>query len=195
MKRLTLIGFFVFLFAHFCSSPAFSQGDSTLLGKWELIPDQSTDIDHFSNLTIEFQQKGNQLTILQTWVSRRSFRDSLVLTPRAAPVEVPVKSWVFPGNVFMGVRMVEGEKRQELVLQFLVIPQRCRAVVLGLDDLLCVHCFFFRSSHAPPQNECWTMSYTTIQSDPERHRPFCGGVEAPMTKDMVACSIAVARSF
>jgi hypothetical protein len=29
---------------------------------------------------------------------------------------------------------------------------------------------------------------------PERHRPFCGGVEGPMTKDMVACSIAVARS-
>jgi hypothetical protein len=112
MKKLTLIGFFVFLFVRFCSPSAYGQSDSTLLGKWELIPDQSTDIDYFSGLSVEFRQEGSQLTILQTWRSRRSVTDSFVVTPGAAPVEVPVRSWVFPTNVFMGVRMLEGEKRQ-----------------------------------------------------------------------------------
>jgi hypothetical protein len=92
--------------------PAYGQVDPALLGLWELIPAQSTDIDHFRTLSIELQQKGDKITILQTWKARLTYRDSIVVTPGGAPVEVPVHSWVFPSNVFMGLMMPVGEKRR-----------------------------------------------------------------------------------
>jgi hypothetical protein len=92
--------------------PAHGQADPALLGSWELIPTQSTDIDHFRALSIEIRQTGDRITILQVWKARLSYRDSIVVTPGGAPIDVPVESWVFPSNVFMGLMMPVGEKRR-----------------------------------------------------------------------------------
>ena len=89
------------------------QGNPALAGKWELIRDQSTDIDHLGTLTLEFTLRAKQAEIIQQWGarSRRGVRDSLVVTPGGAPVDLPVTNWVFPSNIFMGVRMPVGDKR------------------------------------------------------------------------------------
>jgi len=92
--------------------PLYGQGNPDLLGTWELIPDKSTDIDHFGALTVALRTEGNSIVVLQTWGGRRSVRDSLAVVPGGSAVEVPVKNWVFPSNVFMGLRMPEGEKRR-----------------------------------------------------------------------------------
>lgn len=95
----------------FLITPAFARQDTTLYGSWELVPQKSSDIDHFRTLRIDIRSVGNQVAISQTWVSRVQVKDSLALIPGGKPVAIPVGSWVFPHNVFMGLRMVEGEQR------------------------------------------------------------------------------------
>lgn len=90
---------------------AFARQDMTLYGSWELVPPKSSDIDHFRTLRIDIRSVGNQVAISQIWISRVHVKDSLVLIPGGKPVTVPVGRWVFPHNVFMGLRMVEGEQR------------------------------------------------------------------------------------
>jgi hypothetical protein len=100
------------LVALFLALPLYGQGNPDLLGSWELLPEKSTDIDHFRMLTLDLRAEGKSLTIVQTWRARKSVRDSLVLVPGGPPVDVPVNDWVFPANVFMGFRMPEGGKRK-----------------------------------------------------------------------------------
>ncbi|MBI3110381.1 MAG: hypothetical protein HYZ01_02310 [Ignavibacteriales bacterium] len=92
-------------------TPLSARQDTTLYGSWELVPQKSTDIDHFRTLRIDIRPVGDRVAISQTWVSRVNVKDSLLLTPGGKPVTVPVGSWVLPHNVFMGLRMVEGEVR------------------------------------------------------------------------------------
>jgi hypothetical protein len=92
-------------------TPLSARQDTTLYGSWELVPQKSTDIGHFRILRIDIRPVGDRVAISQTWVSRVSVKDSLLLTPGGKPVTVPVNGWVFPHNVFMGLRMVEGEQR------------------------------------------------------------------------------------
>ncbi len=112
MKSLALAILCSLLSVYYWSAIAYGQGDPAFPGVWELIPNQSTDIDHFGALSFELRQDDDRLTILQTWGSWRGYRDSLVLTPGGAPVDISVSNWVFPSNVFMGLMMVVGERRQ-----------------------------------------------------------------------------------
>ena len=88
------------------------QESHPLLGTWDLVPGRSTDIDHFGALTVDVSRSGSRLTILRTWGRGRTFRDSLTLVPGEPARELPVTSWVFPSNIFMGLRMPEGGIRQ-----------------------------------------------------------------------------------
>ncbi|HTY57611.1 MAG TPA: GxGYxYP domain-containing protein [Bacteroidota bacterium] len=91
---------------------ATAQESLSLLGTWDLLPGQSTDIDHFGALTIDVRQSPQGLTIGETWGRGRTFRDSLTLEPGGPPAEVTVRTWVFPSNIFMGLRMPEGSLRR-----------------------------------------------------------------------------------
>src|SRR5512139_3392786 len=75
-----------------------------LSGAWELVPGKSSDIGFYGTLTVEFRRSEEGLTILQTWGTRGGYRDSVTLVPGGSAVEAPVNRWVFPSNVFMGVR-------------------------------------------------------------------------------------------
>ena len=112
MKSLWLTLSCIVLLTLCCFPIAHAQSAPALFGTWELIPDQSTDIDHFGALSVDLHQNGDQLIVVQNWISRRSVRDSLVVTPGGPPVDVAVRNWVFPSNVFMGLMMPVGEKRQ-----------------------------------------------------------------------------------
>jgi hypothetical protein len=109
MKTALILPLAVFGLA---GAPAFAQGSGDLFGTWELLREESTDIDHFRTLSVEIRYSGEDVTILQTWVARVSIRDSVALRPGGPPVEVPVRHWVVPSNVFMGLRMPEGGRRR-----------------------------------------------------------------------------------
>jgi hypothetical protein len=90
-----------------------AQGKTGFNGKWEMIPQKSTEIDLYGTLSVEIRQTGNTVTVINAWGKGRSFRDSLTLKP-ATRTRVPVKNRVFPSNVFMGLMMVPGTERSVL---------------------------------------------------------------------------------
>ena len=112
MNRTGLITLCALLVSLPLAERASGQGSQPLLGTWDLIPDQSTDIAHFGALTVEVKQSGDLLTICRTWGRGRTFRDSVALVPGGLPVDLAVGSWVFPSNIFMGLRMPVGGKRR-----------------------------------------------------------------------------------
>jgi hypothetical protein len=89
-----------------------AQSESPLDGTWELIPAHSTDIDHFRSLSLNIRTSGTAVTVIQTWHARVTITDSVTVIPGGRAASVPVTSWVFPGNVYMGFRMPEGGTRQ-----------------------------------------------------------------------------------
>jgi len=90
---------------------AFPQGITDFNGVWEVLPGHSTDIDHFRSVSLTLRKTATTVTIIQTWRARLTVTDSITLTPDGEEIEVPVKSWVVPSNVYMGIRMPEGGKR------------------------------------------------------------------------------------
>lgn len=91
---------------------AFPQQEAEILGSWELLPALSHDIGHLRNLAVELRKDGSTLTIIQMWGRGRQWvRDSVTVTPGGPPVEVVITRWPFVTNVFMGLRLKEGEKR------------------------------------------------------------------------------------
>jgi hypothetical protein len=110
MKANVIIS--LLLLCLFGGAPALCQSQPTMLGRWELLPALSSDIDHFRGLTLELREEGKALILLQTWRSRVNIRDSLALIPGGEASEIRVTNWVVPGNVFMGLRMVEGSTRR-----------------------------------------------------------------------------------
>jgi hypothetical protein len=91
------------------STPA--QGDSPIVGKWEMIPQKSSDIDLFGAVGVEIRQKGSSVTVIDVWGNGRNFRDSLTLAADGSIARVPVTARVFPSNVFMGLMMNRGAER------------------------------------------------------------------------------------
>lgn len=108
MKQYAVVLFAVVVMA----CPAFAQSVIGLDGVWEVLPGHSTDIDHFRYFSLTIRTTGNTVTIIQTWRARLTVTDSITVTPDGKEIDVPVKSWVFPTNVYMGLRMSEGGKRQ-----------------------------------------------------------------------------------
>jgi len=90
---------------------AAAQPESSMFGTWELIPNMSTDIDLYRNLTITLQQTSAGITVVDRWGGTRHFQDSLFLPADGRSVKVPIVSRVFPSNVFMGLMMPVGEQR------------------------------------------------------------------------------------
>ncbi|HEX9971677.1 MAG TPA: GxGYxYP domain-containing protein, partial [bacterium] len=84
-----------------------------LNGEWILIPEKSTDIDLWGDLSLKIQTEDNNIIIVQTWgKGSRAYKDSLFLQPDGAIIEIPIDDRVFASNVFMGLSMPIGERRQ-----------------------------------------------------------------------------------
>lgn len=87
-------------------------GSESLDGEWVLIPDQSADIDLYGSLSLNITRHGDSLTIVQHWGrGSRFFDDSLTVVPDGTIRSFPVRSRLFPSNVFMGIAATPGEKR------------------------------------------------------------------------------------
>lgn len=113
MKSLVIPMFFLLLLSTFVVPPVSAQQqDPAIPGTWELIPGKSTDVDWFGTFTVNIRESGKQLTLVQVWGNRNSFKDSVVITVGGPPVDVPFTDWVFPSNIFMGLTRPIGEKRR-----------------------------------------------------------------------------------
>ena len=91
---------------------AMSQPAQPIVGTWELIPAQSTEIDLYGTLSVRIEVKGDTILLVQKWGGARFFLDSLLLKLGAPPVSLPITNRVVPTNVFMGLSMPVGTSRQ-----------------------------------------------------------------------------------
>jgi hypothetical protein len=90
----------------------FAQGDPAFVGQWELLPGQSTDIDLWGTLSINIRSVGSTVALVQQWGAGRNFKDSLVLRTGGTVNTVAIRNRVFPSNVFMGLMMPVGSRRE-----------------------------------------------------------------------------------
>ena len=91
--------------------PAFAQPETDIFGSWELLPEKSTDVDLYRNLSVRLEKGPAGIVVVNRWGGSRFFLDSLVLPADGREVRVPITNRVFPGNVFMGLMMPVGEQR------------------------------------------------------------------------------------
>ncbi len=98
----------IILFAASC----FSQDIGGMYGKWELVPQSSSEIALYNNLNIDIQQDASSITIIQKWGKRRSFTDTLKFQTDGKVNKIPIYNRVWPTNVFMGISMKVGASRQ-----------------------------------------------------------------------------------
>jgi len=103
---LTMLG----LWSVSAMSAEFSASDWK--GKWVMIPEQSSALDVFDTVALDFSEvSAEQVIVTEKWGSRRSHEEVLKLTLGGAVNQVPIAHKVFASNVFMGVRREVGGMR------------------------------------------------------------------------------------
>ncbi len=81
-------------------------------GKWVLIKQQSSALDVFDTVSLDFTAvSADRVVINEKWGSRRSHEEVLDLKMGGAVNPVPIEHKVFASNVFMGVRREVGATR------------------------------------------------------------------------------------
>jgi len=81
-------------------------------GKWVMIPEQSSALDVFDTVSLEFSQvSADHVVVNERWGSRRSVDEVLDLQVGGAVNALPIGHKVFASNVFMGVRRDVGRTR------------------------------------------------------------------------------------
>lgn len=109
-KSFKIISFLMLLL--FLGSSQILDAAPTLFGKWTLLPDKSTGIDLYNHLQIEIAETSSGITLIQKWGRRRSFSDTLHLKMDQSKQQKMISNRVFPSNVFMGISMAVGSKRE-----------------------------------------------------------------------------------
>ena len=94
-----------------CSTPAGAQGDPAFEGAWEIVPAKSSQIGLYRSLNVDFTFRGSDITLVQTWGTRRRFSDTLMLALGGTVNRFPITNRVFATNVFMGLSMPVGGER------------------------------------------------------------------------------------
>ena len=81
-------------------------------GKWVLVKSQSSALDVFDTVSLEFKSVSvDRVVINEKWGSRRSHAELLDLKTGGEVNAVPIREKVFTSNVFMGVRREVGATR------------------------------------------------------------------------------------
>jgi hypothetical protein len=94
------------------SGVATPQGDAAFKGSWELVPAKSSEISLYRGLRVDFGGTGSEITLIQTWGTRRSFSDTLNLNVGEGVNRLRITNRVFPTNVFMGLSIPVGSERK-----------------------------------------------------------------------------------
>ena len=81
-------------------------------GKWVMIPAQSSALDVFDTVSLDFREvSADRVVINEQWGSRRSVEELLNLQMGGVVNQVPIEHKVFASNVFMGGRREVGNTR------------------------------------------------------------------------------------
>ncbi len=91
---------------------ASSQAEETFVGDWTLIRERSSEIDLYETVSLNIQLTGANLTLIQKWGTGRSYIDTLKIKVDGSALTVPIKSRIFPTNVFMGLSMPVGKVKK-----------------------------------------------------------------------------------
>ncbi|MDZ7335468.1 MAG: GxGYxYP family putative glycoside hydrolase [candidate division KSB1 bacterium] len=108
-KKAIVILSLIFLFI---PGLMFSQGNSVFNGQWTLLPEKSSEIGLYGTLSIDFAIADQSITLIQKWGTSRSFSDTIQINADGIARDFPIRDRVFPTNVFMGLAMPVGGKRQ-----------------------------------------------------------------------------------
>jgi hypothetical protein len=81
-------------------------------GRWELVPQVSSEISLYNALSLEFVVDGDEVQIVHKWGTSRSFSDTFRIVADGRENWIPVAHRVWPTNVFMGISMIPGAKRR-----------------------------------------------------------------------------------
>ncbi len=114
-------------------------------GSWELLREKSSDIDLFGTLSLKIHVAPDSVLVLYTWGKGREIHDTLAL--RTGGVKNSVRVWdrVWPSNVFMGVSLIPGSRREVAARvqdSTLVLEERCPvASSQGETSLQNIHTF------------------------------------------------------
>lgn len=103
-------------FILFCLIPIFlfSAGQKDFNGSWELVPQKSTTIPLYRNLSIDFKLNDNEVTVIQKWGTRLrdAFWDTVRLSTDGKKTMLPLQHQVAPTNVFLGIMNLDGAQRE-----------------------------------------------------------------------------------
>ena len=117
---------------------SFSQGNPNFNGQWTLLPEKSSEIGLYRTLSIEIQQKNDDLTLIQKWGAGRSFSDTLHLKTDNKFSNFSIPDRVFPTNVFMGLSMNVRKNRKikylSAFLAFIALVFGANTVLFGAKD-------------------------------------------------------------
>lgn len=89
---------------------------SSFTGRWKLVPEKSNEISLYKTLSLDISQSGEKLSVIQIWGTGRSLSDTLLLPLDGSSVTMPIRSRVWPSNVFMAISMLPGGARQVKLL-------------------------------------------------------------------------------
>lgn len=109
MRRLLLA---VIILVMSAASAFADAADKSFEGRWELVPQVSSEIGLYDALSLEFRVSGNEVQIVEKWGTTRSFQDTLRFVVGGQENLVPVTNRVWPTNVFMGISMIPGTQRK-----------------------------------------------------------------------------------
>lgn len=96
----------------FQPATSFAADNTALNGEWVLIPQKSSGIDLYRTLSLNIQQNGSELMLIQQWGRGRSLLDTLKIETNGKTKSITVTNRVFPTNVFMGLSKPVGDKKQ-----------------------------------------------------------------------------------
>src|SRR5690606_8542322 len=82
-------------------------------GKWVMIAEQSSTVDVFGTVSLQFEAvSADRLALTERWGRSRSREETLDLRLGGAVNRAPIDHKVFPSNVFMGLRREVGADRR-----------------------------------------------------------------------------------
>ncbi|EDY84869.1 hypothetical protein VDG1235_4503 [Verrucomicrobiia bacterium DG1235] len=113
-RRLVIIFFFLSAVAGFLAVQAKAAPlAEDWQGKWVLIENESSDVDLYGTVSLEFVSMGrDRLEVVEQWGAGRSHAETLGLELGGVVNAFPIKQKVFASNVFMGLRRVIGGERK-----------------------------------------------------------------------------------
>lgn len=109
--KLLAAGFFLFWGIFNCRGTELPE--DALLGKWVLIPSESSTVDLFGTVSLDFHEvTESHVSLTQRWGRSRHRADSFDLELGGGANRFPIGHKAFVSNVFMGLRMDVGGTRQ-----------------------------------------------------------------------------------